>query len=629
MKLLNLSVVLFILSTTAYSQHFDPGVLHLLNPENYPVPHTIRCNLLGDNTEKNKIASRDLNDCAMALCGLPSKNQNVFITNSNFQNYLTPELEKLLNKKINPKLELALKRIKKDRIEQIKNIEKKLLSNGVVKINMKGMDSLFNTYLSEEIFGAYVKKDINIKRPLKERVKVVITTPQDASEEFKIQLKKYAQDYERFIKYDSASVEEYANAKEESVIARELYLLVKKSYMDIRKSIPADQKKELDERIKDFDSRDISLYDMSDFEIALKNSNEGYKIVNAPVTCKDEAACQKIFENHLSSNKKVNNIISSLKRDLNDPELLKQEKLKCNAGIINASSNTSSEKNAKALFAKVKKKMEEKVFSRFSTRSRGIIKRHFDNGINANSENSDSLRQVGEEDFSLRELDAAVKENLTQNITNQEDAYYELVKMQESGVYDVGMSLCQDGQNIAWDAFMPHKNFEGDETLSSAYGEMDQMFVSPFTTLNEKTGRAIVAHELGHAMSHIFQDVGMSESSAATYNKIRQCATGNYLENTKKDGSEGRNTEEDTADLIAYMTYENEKEVFLCALLQPSNDNQSYVNLEFLQENAQDSHSTSLYRAYLEAVNKGLPTPVSCQKSFERHADVLGAKKCI
>lgn len=628
MKLLNLSAALLILSTTAYSQHFDPGVIHLLNPENYPAPQTIRCNLLGDNTDKNKTASRDLNDCAMALCGLPSKNPNVFVTNNNFKNYVTPELEKSLSKKINPKLDLALKRIKKDRAEQIKNIEKKLLSNGVVKINMKGMDPLFNTSLSDEVFFPYVKKDINIKRPLKERVKVVVTPPQDASVEFKNQLKQYAQDYEKFIKYNSGSVQEYANEKEETVIAKEYYSLVKKSYMEIRKTIPADQRKELDERVKDFDRRDISLYDVSEFEIGISNSSERYKTVNAPATCKDEGACQKIFENYLSSNKNISNILSSLKKDLNDPEVLKQEKLKCNAGIINASSNASNEKTAKAIFTKVKKQMEEKVFSKFSTHSREVIKRYFDSGINANHENSDSPRATGEED-SLRELDIAAKENLTQNIATQEDAYNELVKLQDSGVYDVGMSLCQDGQSMAWDAFMPHKNFEEDETLSSVYGEMDQMFVSPFTTLNEKAGRAIVAHELGHAMSHVFQDADMSESSAATYKKIRQCATENYLENTKTDGSEGRNTEEDTADLIAYMTYESEKEVFLCALLRPSDDNKSYVNLEFLEKNTQDSHSTSLYRAYLEAVNKGLPTPVSCQKSFELHSDVLRAKKCI
>lgn len=628
MKLSNLTAI-FILSTNAYSQHFDPGVIHLLNPDNYPAPQTIRCNLLGDNSGENKTSSRDLNDCAMALCGSPTKNPNVFITNNNLQNYVTPELEKSLNKKINPKLDLALKKIKKDRIEQIKNIEKKLLTNGVVKINTKGMDPLFNTSLSDEVFFPYVKKDINMKRPLKERVKVIVTPPQDASEEFKSQLNKYAQDYEKYIKYNSQSVQEYANEKEESAIAKEYYSLVKKSYMDIRKSIPADQRKELDARVKDFDRRDITLYDVSEFEIGISNGSAGYKTVNAPAGCKDEVACQKIFENYLSSKKNVSNILSSLKKDLDNPEVLKQEKLKCNAGIINASSNASNEKNAKAIFAKVKKQMEEKVFSKFSAHSREIIKRYFDNNINANNEKSETLHMAGEEDSTLRELDVASTENLTQNVATQEEAYYELVKLQDSGVYDVGMSLCQDGQSIAWDSFMPHKNFEEDEALSSVYGEMDQMFVSPFTTLNEKAGRAIVAHELGHAMSYVFQDADMSQSSAATYQKIRQCATENYLENTKKDGSEGRNTEEDTADLIAYMTYQNEKEVFLCALLRPSMDNKSYVNLEFLEQNTQDTHSTSLYRAYLEAINKGLPAPVSCQKSFERHADVLRAKKCI
>lgn len=629
MKLLNLSTALLILSTTAHSQHFDPGIIHLLRPENYPAPQTIRCNLIGDDSEKNKTAARDLNDCAMALCGLPSKNPNVFITNNNFQNYLTPELEKSLNKKINPKLELALKKIKKDRGEQIKNIEKKLLTNGVVKINVKGMDPIFNTYLSDEIFGPYVKKEINMKRPVKERVKVVVTPPADATAEFNTQLNKYAQDFEKYIKYSSVSVQEYANEKEESIIAKELYAQIKKSYLEMKKSIPAEQRKELDSRIKDYDKKnDISLYEMSEFEIGLSNINPGYKAINSPAGCKDEVVCQKIFESYLTNNKNVNNILSSFKKDLNDPEILKQEKLKCNAGIINASSNVSNEKTAKALFAKVKKKMEEKVFSRFSAHSRGIIKRYFDSNINANHENSTTIQMAGEED-SLKELDVAVRENLTQEVGTQEEAYYELVRIQDSGVYDVGMSLCQEGQSVAWDAYMPHKNFEEDETLTSAYGEIDQMYVSPFTTLNEKTGSAIVAHELGHAMSHVFQDSEMSESSAATYKKIRQCATENYIENTKTDGREGRNTEEDTADLIAYMTYEGEKEVFLCALLRPSSDSKSYVNLEFLEKNTQDSHSTSLYRSYLEAVNKGISIPVSCKKSFETHADALSAKKCI
>lgn len=39
-----------------------------------------------------------------------------------------------------------------------------------------------------------------------------------------------------------------------------------------------------------------------------------------------------------------------------------------------------------------------------------------------------------------------------------------------------------------------------------------------------------------------------------------------------------------TADIISYMTYQGEKDIFLCALLQPASDNKSYVNLEFLEK---------------------------------------------
>lgn len=588
----------------------------------------VRCNLMGDNSEQAKLASRDLNDCAMALCDLPSKNPNVFVTDRNFQNYMTPELEQSLNKTINPKLDRALKNIKKDRLEQIKNIEKKLLPNGVVKLNMKEMDPIFNSILSDEVFGPYVKKEINMKRPLKDRLKITITPPQDASAEFKNQLNKYAQDFEKFNKYNPSSVSEYASEKEEAEIAKEYYAYVKKSYNDYKKSIHAITRKELDLQMKEIERRKITLYDVSNFEVIFNSSVNGYKSMSSPAICSDEAICQSIFENHLASNKKIKDALASLKKDLNDPEVQKQEKLRCNAGIVSTSSNVSNEKKAQELFGKVKKQMEDKVFSRFSAHSKSVLKKYFDKGININNKLPESAA-ASYEGPNLFELDTAATENLTQDIITQEDAYNELLKIQEAGVYDVGMSLCQNGQTTAWDSFYAFKNFEEDEGLTAAFGQLDQMFVSPFTALNEKSGKTIMAHELGHAMSYAFQDSDMSVSSAATYKKLRQCANENYKGNPNKEGGEGRNTEEDTADLIAYMTYESEKNVLLCAILQPSDDNKAYINLGFVQDNPRESHSTSLYRVYLEAVNKGMAIPVSCQKAFEPYSKVLSSKKCI
>jgi hypothetical protein len=141
-----------------------------------------------------------------------------------------------------------------------------------------------------------------------------------------------------------------------------------------------------------------------------------------------------------------------------------------------------------------------------------------------------------------------------------------------------------------------------------------------------------VAHELGHAINQIFASLKLSTESAKKYKDLRKCATDNYI-NQAADTTifstpgDGIYTEEDTADLFSYMTYSDPKNLFTCALLKSSINKHNYTELG-LMANEGDSHSTSFYRLILEAINKGVELPISCERSLEPMKNQLRLQKC-
>jgi hypothetical protein len=201
---------------------------------------------------------------------------------------------------------------------------------------------------------------------------------------------------------------------------------------------------------------------------------------------------------------------------------------------------------------------------------------------------------------------------------------------------DTDLTCSQELGANTWDMFIPQKHIKLAASLNNnlkPLPENDHISISDFSCNHELRGKLDVAHEIGHAINWLFLNQKLSEESSATYKKIRSCVTDNYINPTSAKTmfthiGDSIYTEEDTADLFAIMSSPKTKELFTCSLLKPSYHNEKYLDLDFIREDG-DSHSTAFTRVLLEATNRDIPLPVSCQRIITSDQPKLRFKKCL
>jgi hypothetical protein len=63
-------------------------------------------------------------------------------------------------------------------------------------------------------------------------------------------------------------------------------------------------------------------------------------------------------------------------------------------------------------------------------------------------------------------------------------------------------------------------------------------------------------------------------------------------------------------------------------MLKPNDTETKFVDL-FLAEDAENNHSSPFYRLIMEAINKGIKMPPSCQLVIDKNKNLMEFKKCI
>jgi hypothetical protein len=657
-------LLLFLYSGALWAQHFDPGLLHLLATKpiapNYSNAHC----LVDANGNKEIILEShtelDLKECTYALCGNPMDNQSAILNDRNFQEYLTDDSRKII-KNLDPKLSLVLNKIRSDALVQVDQLEKSFYENGSLKLRPEAWSESFKRELSLEIFKPHFQVIVDLKKPIYERVQVQVNYPKDASEDFKKELKNFASAYETHLKMSGESSEEKGlyTREEKNSISVDRIAFCKKKYLEKKDSLSEGQRKKIEKSINDYDF--WVLQEKTNSETLTNNFSPSYLMLIdleksmgdfvpelknyafAP-ECSDEKECLDIYKNYLTK-KNILNKIKNFRAQINDPILLKHAKNTCRASFIAHELSKSDREKTIVLIEKVKKQMEANVFNKFSKHSQGILVDYINNKIVVNNMNireglmsgysSDSNNEQDE-----KRMDDFLKREPMAVESNQEYFYKKLIsspEVEDSFEYDSSDYSCDAKTVLVWDAYASLEELTAvidTETLKQI-GNKDQIFVSSFSCQHDLRGQAIVAHELGHAISHIFNTIKLSESSTEFYKNFRKCATNNHKnlpENFINPSSgESAYTEEDTADLIAYMAYPNPKDLFSCTLLSTSLDGKLYDDLSLIQDEKKsiDIHSTSLLRVVQEAINKNIDLPYSCLKAIEPLKNKLGLKKCI
>lgn len=639
-----------LLSGLANAQHFDNGIVHLLNDMNKDQLMSVNggAQCLPETAEivTNKFKdARAMNDCVVALCGVPSENKSVYLTNSNFNQYVTKETKKKVDALV-PKLNKLFDKIKKSNTLMIADFEKTVLKNGMVKSNPKSWSEEFQTTVSQAMFEPYMDIVVNLSKPIGERLQIKMDPPKDSTSEFITELREYSQNYAFYLNNNATQFMEKGLYSEAEMLEigkerfKKIQELVKESPLTFRDDERASLL-EFEKSLEIQDSLPIFTTLEAAEEIVAGRIPAYKKYISAP-KCSDQNRCESIYKSYLNKEQITKSLVA-FKKNLNDPIMRKRSMDSCKAQIIAKATVSANKKTAVKLVNEVKGQINSQVFSKFSAHSKGVLKNYFDSKIKTSSNTPMSL--LSNEDPLIgfkRKVDNYLADETTPFVTSEETALEKVLAISANeddldSFFAEGSPCSGTMGSNAWDSYFAYDKVKqlpfDTQSLLSKIPPHDHLFISDFTCHQELRGKSIVAHELGHAINQIFSGNNLSVESAKFYKSIRQCATDNYSDFQAdktffSQPGDGIKTEEDTADLFAYMAYPEVKDLFSCSLIKPSLNEKTYVELSFLLEDG-DSHSTSLYRLILEAINKGIELPVSCQQALAPVKGKLRLKKCI
>ncbi len=160
--------------------------------------------------------------------------------------------------------------------------------------------------------------------------------------------------------------------------------------------------------------------------------------------------------------------------------------------------------------------------------------------------------------------------------------------------------------------------------------------VSPHSCAHPATGLSVVAHELGHALSHLISEHKASSESAQTYLRRRQCVVGlsPILPVKMPEGSQQKftidrlTTEEDMADWVMQKAVPFDQYPSTCDFLKVDASGQYDPKfLEILPAEG-DTHSGSLMRMVREWHSQKGSLPASCQQLISAHTGLVEARAC-
>lgn len=599
--------------------------------------------LLSASSTQSKSNERDMNDCVVALCGTPDENPSVFLTDKNFSKYISPDIKTKLGS-LEPKIKKLIAKEKGNSIKTLNSIQEKIKNPHPENWNPELRKKLSYLMLSE-----YMVEKIDLKKPFGERISISIKNDIKLDPALKKVLEDYKDKYQNFVKSDVNSFLERGlySADEQKQIANSRLEKLKEAYAQVSGKMNKYEREDVAGRIESY-LKELKTVDNDNLSVAMVNmaNLEDQVLAYLPEnqfkpsrpTCDSESVCNASLKKFIIESDLLP-AIEATKAGINDPAAFKRQVNQCKAKIVGSLSTSSKQKNVEKLVAEVKQTMSKNVFTHFSAHSRGVLDNYFKKNIAVGNTSLQSKlsEQDPYESFKVL-IDGSLKSDYEPLGFDEESSILAALSIVEDGPGESeSLGVCSpELTSNAFDAYLAYekvKKFKDvQKAVLSKIPPKDNLFISPFSCHHELRGRSVVAHELGHAISQIFSAVKLSESSMKQFKEIRKCSTDNYTEFIPDRVSfihegDAIRSEEDTADVFAFMAYPDNGDLFACALIRPTLDNSAYEELSIVNEDG-DSHSTSLYRLIMEAVNKNKTLPVSCQRALEPVKDQLRLKKC-
>lgn len=614
---------IFSLSTAQAADALFLRVLSRLNNDGVLPQQSLACQAGGQNAEFAQA-------CAVQLCGDSHSAPTVYITDARIEEWTKPEVMARFSE-----IEESLKKIidsnnQKNRTA-LANLRKRIAAGNLAigkDTDQEGYDKIADAY-----FEILLNPDFDLEKPLSERFKTSVVQIPSHTPEIKAALQSYAAAYSENLKKDFTNacymgVYSPNEAKEELKRRFDLFDARLQAALKMNPQLLAENKEQIEKIRSEVNSGE---------EVDLEVIGEGSAYLTYFDNLLARATSQDQLWPPIDSNKCKSDVckrgVSALvaqgdwkklademEARLNDPQLAQQQLNYCRSNFASLSLKDSESQRIREALPRVRTQFMARVAKKFSTHSREAFEKYLNENLSYNFASDEYepldeyIKKVNDRADDTEQDDVASSAGLFQRLLKIKDPYSDMLNL-------VTDADCGGYGATAWDSFMPVQPGNEEWVPSDGDPTKDNVQISHFSCTHPAQGEQILAHELGHALSQAFSDKELSESSYVEFMRMRECVNGWADPNVPElamsfvqhEGDFMR-TEEDNADLVAYMFAHDNPALMSCALLQPELSGNGYVSPSITNIHLFDSHSSPLTRAIREAMHKRLPLPAACQQ---------------
>ena len=544
-----------------------------------------------------------LQQCAVDLCGPPNKNPRFIIDNTNFLKDIDPDILNTFSQEIEPAIRAGIKNQRDFYKNALNNLKKtktalnsdlespewdKIWSQIVDRYTTMRFSATNNIFTKiifkepNELIAPIIRSSVAEENKLRAEAKAVLESKnQNQIEQFltgSVQslISEYEKNKHRLTPIDRRIVEDIAGSLEDKAYWRNMDTVTMQN-----------------------------LYgDISVFSAKMSQPFCSHPSCKKLVTQEMDFQQDRI-EVAIENTPDINNTDDSLYINY------------CKSLFIENTLAMKQTKTYKENFEKYKDKITSTVFAHYSAQSR----QQFENYINTIY-------------FDMPHTDTVdyFKDHINEGAVfrNSETKEVQLHVLDNAGKKHK-FEVCPPSQfnSKLIDSFSPRENTVKASFLSCAFHDH---------------GKVVLAHELGHVVSYLFNPKNaeqtrtqMSDFSYNKYKKLRECGTNRYKQAPPLDKpdqflhqNDSLRTEEDTADLIGYLSFPNNPVHAECSLIKPSEDGSKYENLKVLYEPGHsDPHSTGFLRVLMEAIHKRTKLSTACQQVIDRYKDRVNFEPCF
>lgn len=547
--------------------------------------------------------------CAHEVCGPPAKISAV-VTPQNANKYLSPANQQKL-KNLESKLKEYYTKLRNDQNQFIQELEKRMKSPSFQDVST-WKDDDFQSFLP--FFISNIDLEFDYASPPNQRKAKSKTPATDP----------YAKVHQEIVQNLSVVDHPYLANQLGIISTQELRPILIERLYKIQQTIKSQNKsiafnfEELNFGLKSGAKSDNDvLHAFLKLEGELKNKG----IVMAKSLCQEQ--CKNAIPYVLKTLK-----IEDLKKQQKErnSENIEDIVAVCKASFVNANLENARFADFNKIWPEVKNGYIQNVLPQYSSHSQGLLKEYLENGINflPSSPEAKKFPDINQAlsyattPYHQSSTAALVSKAVTPTYYSSEDPEFSCPLIAP--------------RPLLWDLFASKEYLANNPTFrpTGVQTGKDNILISPFSCEHAQIGKGIIAHEIGHAITHVMSRPGMSKSSQKKFIEIRNCATSQFSGQPKTQlkyfKDDKMYTEEDTADLMSYMAIRDPQSLYGCGLLYPSENSYNELNVK---PHLNDNHTSGMVRLIREMQYK-TPNkiPATCQEILKRNKNMFG-KVCF